>query len=109
MNPIEVIILPSQSESPPLVGLNLIGAIFWAVVTYFVWSSHGWFDYTIGKLIFVPVVMLMAAFGYMTSVFIFFVSSLIIVAGCVCGWIFDFSFLHYVGKAISWFFNLIIA
>jgi hypothetical protein len=109
MNPIEVVILPSQSGSPPFVGLNLIGAIFWGVVTFLVWSSHGWFDHTVGKLIFVPAIILMTAVGYMTSVFIFFMLSLIIVVGCICGWIFDFSFLPYVSEAFLWFSNLILA
>jgi hypothetical protein len=105
MNPIHVIILPSQSGSPPLVGLNLIGALFWCVTLFLSWSSHGWFDHWAGKLIFIPAVFLTGIVGYFTTGFLLIVTLL----GCLCGWIFDFSFLHYIGKAFSWFFNLIIA
>jgi hypothetical protein len=101
MNPLEVIIVQPEEATPATVIINSIGGILWGLSLWLIWSDANWFDNTIGRVLFVPALLLAFTIGYLTTFFLLIVSIIISVIGLFIGWVFDFPFFKTVIELIS--------
>ena len=109
MDPLKVVIVKPGDSGDTAGGVCLMGAIAWIVLTWMYWSGAGWFDNIVGRICFVPALVVAAIIGYHTTLFILGASFLITIFGLLVGWIFDFPFFEatfkYIGIAYRYLFN----
>lgn len=74
--------------------LNMLGSLGWVIMTIVCWSKNGFFDDTLGRIAFIPVLFVAGFIGFYTTAFLIYTSLIIIIFGCLIGWVFNFSFLN---------------
>lgn len=89
-------------------GVDIVGGLVWILVTCLYWNGAGYFDSTLGRVGFIPALIIAWMIGFYTTTFLIGATILITVTGLLIGWIFDFPFFDtvftYIAKAYNYLF-----
>lgn len=107
MNPLKVIIVKPEDPNAFSEGVQVIGGIVWAIVLWVCWSNANLFDSTMGRVCFIPALLIAGLVGYATTIFVIGATFLITIFGLIIGWIFDFPFFSTMLKYISAIFGFL--